>query len=511
MLTCLVKLGVVPKATIRHAGGAAASRGVKWSCRGGTTQTTWRPLLRGGRRVGLPLLAAARPSSSSPSVGVEENEEFEKSGRSKGGAGHLAGNFANNALASGKLAEGARARAVSTPSTGTSLQSRGAYNAPLSAREMDRAARLAALNSYVYTVPPDELQAAVESAGMELLAQGQNRYTRWFVAEGHLPNVIARQSLETGEASIELEPDHPAHSRTAARQVGEELEFETDADMDWGVERLVFIRGVVWRDPLVDLRSLWQELSNCWPTPFEERCLGTKEVVVHRGISGIAGGVWQDLLPSLLDIPHGMRLTFAGHSLGGAIALILTAMARIKLRIPDKDLSCHTFGSPAVMAHSDKEGSDKVCEIVGLKPSTIQHFCLDDDPVPRILLAVDPAYSLFRRSSWGEQLLNFRESLLGGRSGPFTMNRFLFEPIGRLFLIRWNPTHGTRLVEIGEGAEAQRLEEAMQMRIEEMIGEPLRVVKAFTDHNQAAYVTEIMTTALELLKAEDREREDHMH
>jgi hypothetical protein len=74
-------------------------------------------------------------------------------------------------------------------------------------------------------------------------------------------------------------------------------------------------------------------------------------------------------------------------------------MARIKLRIPDKDLSCHTFGSPAVMAHSDKEGSEKVCEIVGLKPSTIQHFCLDDDPVPRILLAVDPAYSLVRRAT----------------------------------------------------------------------------------------------------------------
>lgn len=117
----------------------------------------------------------------------------------------------------------------------------------------------------------------------------------------------------------------------------------------------------------------------------------------------------------------------------------------------------------------------------------------------------------FRRSSWGEQLLNFRQNLFGESSGPFTMTRFLFEPIGRLFLIRWNPTHGTRLVEIGEGQEAQRLEEAMQMRIEEMIGEPLRVVKAFTDHNQAAYVTEVMTTALELLKAEEQERETHSH
>lgn len=84
----------------------------------------------------------------------------------------------------------------------------------------------------------------------------------------------------------------------------------------------------------------------------------------------------------------------AMRSLGGAIAFILTAMARVKLRIPDSDLSCHTFGSPAVMAHSGSEGSDAVCRTLGLKPSTIKHFCLDDDPVPRLLLAVDPAYSL---------------------------------------------------------------------------------------------------------------------
>lgn len=122
---------------------------------------------------------------------------------------------------------------------------------------MDRAARLAALNSYVYTVPPDELEAAVEAAGMELLAQGQNRYTRWFVTQGHLPNVIARQSPETGEASIELEPEHRGRASGLLDGADANLKFESDADMDWGVERLVFIRGVVWRDPLVDLRALW--------------------------------------------------------------------------------------------------------------------------------------------------------------------------------------------------------------------------------------------------------------
>jgi len=500
MLTAgsLARLGAAP---------TVVGRAVRSDRASVTTWTGWH-LPADGRAQGWQRLIAhsSSPSSRSSSIVMSVQEE----GRAEDFVVDSPG-AAGGGLQSGARPVVERRRSEAGGDGASPQKARNAYKAPLSAREMDRAARLAALNSYVYTVPPDELEAAVEAAGMELLAQGQNRYTRWFVTQGHLPNVIARQSPETGEASIELEPEHRGRASGLLDGADANLKFESDADMDWGVERLVFIRGVVWRDPLVDLRALWTELSNCWPRPFLERNLGTSEVVVHRGIYGIADGVWGDMLPCLLDVPHGMRLTFAGHSLGGAIAFILTAMARVKLRIPDSDLSCHTFGSPAVMAHSGSEGSDAVCRTLGLKPSTIKHFCLDDDPVPRLLLAVDPAYSLFRRSSWGEQLLNWRQSLFGESSGPFTMSRFLFEPIGRLFLVRWNPTYGTRLVEIGEGREAQRLEEAMQMRIEEMIQEPLRVVKAFTDHNQAAYVTEIMTTALELLRAEDQERGTHSH
>ena len=41
----------------------------------------------------------------------------------------------------------------------------------------------------------------------------------------------------------------------------------------------------------------------------------------------------------------------AGHSLGGALAMLIAAMARLQLRHPPHQLACQTFGSPPVLAH----------------------------------------------------------------------------------------------------------------------------------------------------------------
>jgi len=181
--------------------------------------------------------------------------------------------------------------------------------------------------------------------------------------------------------------------------------------------------------------------------------------------------------------------------------MILTAKARVKLRLPGSALQCYTFGSPGVMGPHAGEGSARVCKLMGLDPSAIKCFCLDNDPVPRSMLAVDPAYSFLKQTQLGSRLLGWRESLWGG-DGPLTSKRFLFEPVGRHFLIRWDPESGSRLVEIGEGSV--KLEEGMKIEVEKIISDPMRLIKAMTDHRQGAYVAELVLAAREELKLADK-------
>lgn len=108
-----------------------------------------------------------------------------------------------------------------------------------------------------------------------------------------------------------------------------------------------------------------------------------------------------------------------------------------------------------------------------------------------------------RQSQFGQRLLSWRQSLWG--EGPLTLTRFLFEPIGRHFLIRWNSASGSRLVEVGEGEAAVKLEEAMRIEVEHIMSDPTRLIKLMTDHNQGAYVSELLMAARQQLKAERSE------
>lgn len=166
---------------------------------------------------------------------------------------------------------------------------------------MDRAARLAALNSYVYTVPPNELDQKLGKAGLRLLAQGHNIYTRWFVAEGRLPHVLARrpsESKEDSEAEAALTPltAEPRPFDRKTRQL--QLKLEPELGSDWGIERLVFTRGVVWRDPNVKLPSLWQVWTHQAPVCSAVACCGLFEEL-RVSCTGIPGqetvGCWKDV------------------------------------------------------------------------------------------------------------------------------------------------------------------------------------------------------------------------
>lgn len=157
--------------------------------------------------------------------------------------------------------------------------------------------------------------------------------------------------------------------------------------------------------------------------------------------------------------------------------------------------SCYTFGSPPVLAHEQGGGGHRVLEAAGLPPGGCVHnFVLEvrltpadtcllhvglrtlaglppsccaslslcssaalprlllpadstslplpqNDPVPRALLSVDPTFELLKRWSGFQGLLQLRGLLSPG--GPVSPDRFLFECVGDVHLIKWTPEGDT--------------------------------------------------------------------
>lgn len=57
-------------------------------------------------------------------------------------------------------------------------------------------------------------------------------------------------------------------------------------------------------------------------------------------------------------------------------------------------MTCYTFGSPPVLAHAEGGSGPPVMGLLGLPPSALRNFALENDPVPRALLSVDPTYQV---------------------------------------------------------------------------------------------------------------------
>ena len=66
---------------------------------------------------------------------------------------------------------------------------------------------------------------------------------------------------------------------------------------------------------------------------------------------------------------------------------------------------------------------------------------LENDPVPRALLSVDPTFTALKQSRPGAALLQLRHWLLGP-GVPLTPERFLADNVGDVHLIKWSPDSG---------------------------------------------------------------------
>lgn len=146
---------------------------------------------------------------------------------------------------------------------------------------------------------------------------------------------------------------------------------------------------------------------------------------------------------------------------------------------------CYTYGSPPVLTHSSSlPGNAEALEALGLAPDAMQHYVLDQDPVPRAMLSVDPTLSVLKQFVGLQSLVDAPRSFLGG-----TPVRFLFDlPMGEVYLLKLDQQRVHRL----DGAAAAA---ALEMPVEEMMAAPAKAVKALLDHSHSAYTQELRAAA----------------
>ena len=81
-----------------------------------------------------------------------------------------------------------------------------------------------------------------------------------------------------------------------------------------------------------------------------------------------------------------------------------------------------------------------VLQVLGLKRSAIRNYVLENDPVPRALLSIDPAFTFLKQNRAGAAFLQLRQWLVGPTA--LTPERFLADNVGEVHLLKWSAEHG---------------------------------------------------------------------
>lgn len=85
--------------------------------------------------------------------------------------------------------------------------------------------------------------------------------------------------------------------------------------------------------------------------------------------------------------------------------------------------NCHTNGRQA------EQNALLAAQLLNLPPGAVRSFVLDNDPVPRAMLSVDPTFAMLKQSAPMSWVLEARRAFLG--SGvSFTPEKFLYENVG---------------------------------------------------------------------------------
>ena len=197
----------------------------------------------------------------------------------------------------------------------------------ISKRDLLRTSAAVRLSSYVYK--QGDVEPWVTRDGFVLRAQGNTECTRWFVCD-------------------ELEDADDEHDRPGSLAA-------SPSDANGGSRRVLtrrwfIVRGAAWNDDDVDSVRLSTQIARAWPAPLHEGV----PVVCHAGVAEMTETFWPEMEPWIRDASANhprAALSFAGHSLGGSMAIVLMAWARHRCGVATARIEpATTFGSPPVLA-----------------------------------------------------------------------------------------------------------------------------------------------------------------
>ena len=260
-------------------------------------------------------------------------------------------------------------------------------------------------------------------------------------------------------------------------------------------ERFVVIRGAAWNQPDTDRNKLSWQIAKVWP----QRLRRETPVVCHQGVLEMTDEFWDDLKPWLRgDDGFTGTFYFTGHSLGGSMAIVCAARARLELGLEESRVGpIHTFGAPPVLAYdrlasgrsaSDEAtiGMNEIMRLLGFEQGAamVRQYVLANDVIPRMWLAADPVFSAATKTDFIGGLLDWRREIFG--EGMFTKNRFLYESIGELYWLESaNNDQGKPTLSRFFGDDVLT---KLQMELEDITQSPMTAMRTLGDHNSQAYV-----------------------
>lgn len=198
---------------------------------------------------------------------------------------------------------------------------------------------------------------------------------KWHIENNYLGGIVLRQLAV--EQRLYVDPDWKGISEKARRECYY-LYYEISGA--GRREQHLFIRGShLLEDLIIDLQigKTWDEECGCY---------------IHTGFRKKANVLLDDIIP-LLDRRHALIL--AGHSMGGAMAVIIAMKLTRRGYNVDQVV---TFGAPKVITNSGCEvwrGKLRVLRVV--------HH---DDPIPTLpMLSLDPHIAFDRYAHFGTAVL----------------------------------------------------------------------------------------------------------
>ncbi|CAL5225467.1 g8288 [Coccomyxa viridis] len=396
--------------------------------------------------------------------------------------GTLAPAMSNGAPLSSKTPTG-QASLFSSSSAGFGAQS------DLTTAQLMHAAKMARLSGFTYR-PVEDLSDWLSKEGLQLVARGQTHFTRWFVADGRADGLE-----EASTSGREL--------KGGAARIGrpEELFGSSQKRKRPARHRVIMLRGVAWRAGEFNAR-LWQDMIKFLPASFEGNLTQPRNALVaHSGMSDMAQMLFHELRPFLVEAQAAnLPVTLGGHSLGGAFALLMLCMARVRLDYDPNAIKCYAFGAPPVLSLSEKTAAQNCMSLLNLPPGTVRSFVLDNDPVPRAMLSVDPTFAMLKQSAPMSWVLEARRAFLGSNVS-FTPEKFLYENVGDVYLIKWTAESGQKVIPLAPA----EMDDQLRLAVEELFKAPVKLIQALLDHSHGSYSQELYAAARQLERRHQEE------